>query len=79
MTQAEKQAVLGKQTVAYHSSQGGIEIKEILYGIEDYVAYVRGAWNGKGSVHKAKLHYETKVPYFISNGIRVPLDECIRS
>ena len=65
-------------TVAYTAVYGGgIEVKEILYGIEDYVVFVAGTWFGTPTVHKVKIHY-TKRPYFRFGNIRVHFDELIR-
>ena len=78
MTKAEKVNWLDRDYVAYYSGCGGIEIKNIQYGIEDYVVFVANAWYGKPSVHRAKIYYGEKNSYFRYNGYRVSFDECIR-
>jgi len=65
------------KSVAYYSGFAGIEIKGIEYGIEDYVIFVAGAWNGNSSVHRSKIYYGNR-DYFKYRGVRIHFDECIR-
>lgn len=74
-----KATFITANTIAYHSSFAGIEIKSIEYGIEDYIVFVAGAWCSKKSVHKSKIYYDSNRPYFKYKGIRIHLDECIRT
>ena len=79
MTKKEKNYYMYKETVAYYSGWNGIEIKKIEYGIDDYIIYVDNAFCGTNKkVHKVKIHYAEKSNYFLHNGIRIPLNECIR-
>ena len=78
MTKAEKQEYLKKEYIGYYSGYAGIEIKDILYGIEDYIVFVAGAWCSDKSVHKSKVYYGDR-PYFKFNGNRIYLDECLRA
>ena len=83
MDKMQKLDVMAKPTVAYYSGWGGIEIKDIHYGINDYVVFIGGAWHGKPSVHRTKIDYagndyEVR-PYFRYAGHRIYLDECIRT
>jgi len=66
------------ETKAYYYGLGGIEIKDILYGIEDYVVFVAEAWTTNRSVHKVRIYYGN-TPYFIYHGYRIRLGECIRT
>lgn len=68
---------LKMKSTAYFSGFNGLEIKDIEYGVDDYVIYITGAWNGKPKAHKSKVYF-TDRPYFICKGIRVHIDECIR-
>lgn len=77
MTKLEKMEVLNSKSIAYYSGFGGLEIKSIEYSIDNHVVFVAGAWCSNKSVHKAVIHYGNR-PYFNYNGVRVPLDECIR-
>lgn len=87
MTKQEKQYYLEKEYVGYYSGYSGIEIKEIQYGIDDYIVFVAGAWCSNKSVHRSKVYYTVglKSPYgdarayFRYNGNRIYLDECIRA
>ena len=40
MTKSEKQIYLNKNTIGYWSDQGGVEVKGIEYGINDYAIIV---------------------------------------
>ena len=64
---------------AYYSGFGGLEIKYIDYGINDYIYCVSGAWTGKPSYHKLKIYYDkNEVAYIKLHGYKIPLNECIR-
>lgn len=78
MTNAEKNYYINKEYEGYYSGYGGIEIKEIQYGIEDYVVFVANAWYGKKSVHKAKIYYNSDSTYFKFAGHRIKFSECLR-
>ena len=78
MTKKEK--CLNNNTIACYYGLGGVEIKDIEYGIEDYLYCVSGAWgitNNK-RYHKLKIYYTEKGGYIRLYGYRIPLDECIR-
>lgn len=79
MKKEEKQFYMNKKSVAYWSGCSGIEIKDILYGINDSVVFVAGAWYGKKSVHKARIYNNASGNlYFKYHGYTIPFDECIR-
>ena len=44
---AVKRTCENRTTIAYYSGFGGLEVKHIEYGIDDYLYIVAGAWNGK--------------------------------
>lgn len=87
MKKAEKKYYLEKEYIGYYSGYSGIEIKEIQYGIEEYIIFVAGAWCSGKSVHRRKVYYTVGMkspygdarPYFRFGGSRVYLDECIRA
>ena len=63
----------GKPPIAVYNGLGGLEIKEIEHGIEDYVIY----WQVYGNkMHRSKVRYG-KRPYFMFGTFRIYLDECI--
>lgn len=64
-----------KKSIAYYSGFGGFEIKQIEYGINDYLYAVSGAWCSKKSYHKLKIY---NGEYVRLHGYKISLDECIR-
>lgn len=79
MTNNEKRAIMQKSAIAYYSSFGGLEIKDIERGYDDYIVFVAGAWCSQKSAHKAKINYtQSGDPYFNYRGNRVKLSDCIR-
>lgn len=74
MTKSEKQNYLNKDTIGYWSDWGGVEVKGIEYGINDYVIiYIRL----KRSVHRVKVYYGIREHIRI-RGRRLYFDECLR-
>ena len=63
---------------AYYSGWGGVELKHIEYGINDYVYCVAGAWYGKKSYHKLRIYHVFTDSYFKLNGYKIWLGDCIR-
>ena len=78
MTKKEK--CLNNNTIACYYGLGGVEIKYIEYGIEDYLYCVSGAWGSTVNkrYHKLKIYYTEKGVYIRLHGYKIPLDECIR-
>ena len=78
MTKKEK--CLNNDTIAYYYGLGGVEIKYIEYGIEDYVYCVSGVFGSPKihRYHKLKIYYTEKGGYIRLYGYRIPLDECVR-
>lgn len=74
----DKREYMDKPSKAYFSGFSGIEIKAIQYGIDDYIIFIAGAWTGKPSIHKSKVYYNSRQPYFKYKGIRIKLNDCIR-
>ena len=73
-----KEMVMEKETVGYISACGGIEIKEIVYSIDDHVVFIAGAWCKDKSAHKRKIYYNSNGAYFIFNGQRFNFNEIVR-
>lgn len=73
-----KEMVMAKETVGYISACGGIEIKEIVYDIEDHVVFIAGAWISNKSAHKRKIYYNGNGAYFIYDGQRFNFNEIVR-
>lgn len=79
MKKAEKKAILDAACIAYYSGFGGIEIKEIQYGIEDYIIYTAGAWTSQKTAHKSKVYYNSENPFFRYHNYKISLSDCIRA
>lgn len=77
MTKQEKQEYLNKKSIGYWSALGGAEVKEVIYGINDYAVIVTGAWSSEKSVHKVKMYYNGRRYYTTIHGYRLYFDECI--
>lgn len=80
MTKQEQEQYKEKKPVAVFgmTNCGGIEIMDILYGIDDYVVY-RWNFGTPTEVHKAKINYGSKHDSFrTSAGYSIRLDECMR-
>ena len=76
---SKKEKCLNNNTIGYYYGLGGVEIKYIEYGIEDYLYCVSGAWSTTNKrYHKLKIYYTEKGGYIRLYGYRIPLDECIR-
>ena len=75
----KREYCINHHSIAYYSGFSGLEIKGIEYGIDDYVVFQSGCWGSPAiyGYHKAKIYY-TDRPYFMLNGYRIHLDECIR-
>ena len=63
------------ESMAYYSGFGGLEIKKIECGIDDYLYAVSGAWCSKKSYHKLKIY---DGDYVKLHGYKIPLSDCIR-
>lgn len=80
MNKEEKKAYESKEPVAVYpmTNWGGIEILDILYGIEDYVVY-RFNFGEPQELHKAKIRYGVNHSSFRTPaGYSVRLDDCTR-
>lgn len=73
-----KEMVMAKKTVGYISACSGIEIKEIVHGVDDHVVFIAGAWSAEKSAHKRKIYYNSNGAYFILNGQRFNFNEIVR-
>ena len=68
-----------RESIAYYSGLDGVEIKDIEFGIDDYIYCVSGAWGGKKRCHRLKVQTDRDGFRFIRiDGYKIPLDECIR-
>lgn len=78
----DKKEIEAAKTVAYWSDMGGIEVKFIEYGIDDYLVCVANAWNGHKTYHKLRIHTthaKDSRTYVVLAGHKLYLDECVRT
>lgn len=78
----KKDICMNNETFAYYSGFGGIELKHIEYGIDDYVYYVSSAWYGGEKFkkyHRKKIYYKGDDVFFIHNDIKISFSDCIRT
>lgn len=68
---------LNKKSIGYWSACGGVEVKEIINGIDDKIECISNAWCGKKQRHLVKVYYGDR-DYIIIHGYRLYLDECLR-
>ena len=66
------------RTIAYYSGLGGLEVRFIEYGINDFIYLIAGALNNNKSYHKLKVHYGSKYNYIALHGYRCRLSDFIR-
>ena len=66
------------KTIAYSDACSGIEIKDIEYGFYDYVWCISGVMSSEPKPHHLLIRYAGDRSYFICDGTRVYLDECLR-
>ena len=75
----KKEVCNNNKSFAYYSGFGGLELKHIEYGIEDYIYCVSNAWGGAKAYHKLKVYYDNNNNSHIKlNGYKIPLNECIK-
>ena len=54
---SKKEICNNNESFAYYSGFGGLELKHIEYGINDYIYCVSGAWCSNKSYHKLPFIY----------------------
>lgn len=60
-------------------------IRDLYYNsvpdmMDDYVIFVAGAWCSNKTVHRSRIYYSLSGnAYFKCKGIRIPLNECMRT
>lgn len=82
MTRQEMDQYKDKKPVAVYpmGTWGGLEIYDILYGIDDYVVYKENFGRQEKTFHKVKIRTApSDRHYFIYNSNKVYLDLCLRT
>ena len=64
-------------TVGYWSDMGGVELKEIQYGIDDYALVVAGTMSSTPTSHRLKIYYNSQEPYIRLHGRRLKFSDCM--
>jgi hypothetical protein len=77
MTKNEAREIIAAPVVGYWSALGGIEVKKIVNGFEDYAEIVECAWTRNKRAHIVRIHYETERPFIKLYGSRYYFDECL--
>lgn len=80
MTKEEMEYYRDKKPIASYpiSNWGGIEILDILNGIDDYVVCRYNFGEPEEKLHRLKLQYsKTGAPFVYLEGTYVRLDKCI--
>ena len=75
---SKKEICSKNKSVGYWSVCGGVEVKSIDFGCEDYVYCISNAWGGKKGYHKLKINYTNDDAYVVLDGYRLYFNECIR-
>lgn len=78
MKETKKEICQNNDAFAYYSGGGGIELHHIKHGINDTVYYTAGAWTGRKSYHASRIYYTEKDSYFVYNGYKILLSECVK-
>lgn len=74
-----KKDILKMDTIAtYSSGYNMLEVKEVEYGIDDYLLCVSRFCGHRQTAHRLKIYYPKGSPYVKFYGYRVKLDECLR-
>lgn len=67
----KKEYCESRKSIAYCSGLNGLEIKDIEYGIADYVYCVSGAVGGGKAFHRCKIQYtRSGAAFFVCMGIK---------
>ena len=84
LTDYEKRFIDSMPTIGYWSALGGVELKKVEHGIDDYYTCVVRNWRSKPTYHRVKVQYtdvkyvEPK-PYIVLHYQILYLHDCILS
>ena len=72
-----------RESVAYYSGLGGVEIKGVEYVIDDFIYCVSGCYGGTSTrrFHRCKIYYPANgkdSAFFRVHGYKIPFDECFK-
>ena len=80
MTRQEMEQYKDKKPVAVYpmSNWGGVEIMDIIYGIEDYVVCRYNFGGPEDRLHKIRIRCDDDCAYFLLDKTKIRLDECMK-
>ena len=81
MTKQEMEQYRDKKPISVYpmGNWGGIEILDILYGIDDYIIWRYNWGEPEDIIHKAKIRSNPiGYNYITINGTKIKLDECMK-
>lgn len=64
-------------TVGYWSDMGGVELKELEYGIVDYAKVVAGTMSSAPTSHRVKIYTTDSDIYINLHGRRLKFSDCM--
>lgn len=79
MTRQEKLSALAKPTIAYWTDLGGVEVKEIVHDLDDYLVCVTNSQSNNPNVHRVRVNGEGKLVYVRIHDTRLYLCDCMRA
>lgn len=74
----KKEICENNHSFAYWSGCGGVELKRVEYGVNDYIYCISNAWSGKKSYHRLKVYHDNDGGFLVLHGYKIPLNECIK-
>ena len=80
-TRQEKRELDNLPTIGYWSALGGVEVKKVEYGIEDYIVCISNAWGGKKAYHRVRIKYthaKDSREYIDIEGTKLYLDQGVK-
>jgi len=79
MNKQQKIEYMNMDTIGTCWDAGGIEVKEIEHGINDYVIFVACVMGSNPTVHRIKIQYNSVNAYFKFNGWHISFNNIIRN
>ena len=80
MTKTEMEQYKDKKPIGVYpmSNWGGVEILDVLHGIDDYAVWRYNFGEPEEKIHKTKIRYGVNRAYIITDSGQIRLDECMR-
>ena len=80
MTKTEMAEYADKKPIGVYpmSNWGGLEVLDILYGIDDYAVVRFNFGEPEKKIHKVKIYYGARTTYIRVDGVHVVLSDVMR-